>query len=126
MWVADMDFSAPPAILQALQKYVEHGDLGYFLLSSTLQETIAARLNKLYRWEVSADMVVAVPGVNSGYNVAARTFCTPEKGYLIQTPVYNEFHETRRKTGVPQVEALLAKKVEGHSVSSTLQVDYFL
>ena len=125
MWVADMDFSAPPAILQALQKYVEHGDLGYFLLSSTLQETIAARLNKLYRWEVSADMVVAVPGVNSGYNVAARTFCTPEKGYLIQTPVYNEFHETRRKTGVPQVEAPLAKKVEGHLMDYEIDFDSF-
>ena len=125
MWVADMDFSAPPSILEALQKYVEHGDLGYRLPSKKLQETIAARLNKLYGWDVSAEMVVAIPGVNSGYNVATRTFCTPEKGYLIQTPVYNEFHETRRKTGVPQVESPLAKKVEGHLIDYEIDFDSF-
>ena len=125
MWVADMDFSAPPAILEAVQKYVEHGDLGYYLPSRKLQETIAARLEKLYRWEVSPDMIIAVPGVNSGYNIAARTFCTPEKGYLIQTPVYNEFHETRRKTGAPQVEAPLAKKVLGHLIDYEIDFDSF-
>lgn len=125
MWVADMDFSAPPPIREALQKYVDHGDLGYYLPSRKLQETIAARLNKLYSWEVSAEMIVAVPGVNSGYNIAARTFCTPEKGYLIQTPVYNEFHETRRKTGMPQVEAPLAKKVEGHLIDYEIDFDVF-
>ena len=125
MWVADMDFSAPPPILEALQKYIEHGDLGYYLPSRKLQETIATRLNKLYRWDVSADMIIAVPGVNSGYNIAARTFCSPEKGYLIQTPVYNEFHETHRKTGVPQVEAPLAKTVSGHLIDYEIDFDEF-
>ena len=125
MWVADMDFSAPPPILEALQKYIEHGDLGYYLPSMKLQETIAARLDKLYDWKVSPDMIVAVPGVNSGYNMAARTFCTPEKGYLIQTPVYNEFHETRRKTGVPLVEAPLTKKVDGHLMDYEIDFDVF-
>ncbi len=47
MWVADMDFSAPPSVLKALQKYAEHGDLGYQLPSTRLYETITARLNKL-------------------------------------------------------------------------------
>jgi cystathionine beta-lyase len=90
-----------------------------------LQETIAARLNRLYGWEVSAEMIVAVPGVNSGYNIAARTFCTPDKGYLIQTPVYNEFHQTYRKTGMPQVEAPLAKKIEGHLIDYEIDFDVF-
>ncbi len=28
-WVADMDFAAPPAVLEALKEQVEHGVLGY-------------------------------------------------------------------------------------------------
>jgi len=123
MWIADMDFSAPPPILEALHKYVEHGDLGYRLPSAKLYETIAARMHSLYGWTISADMIVAVAGVNSGYNAAARTFCTPERGYLIQTPVYNEFHETRRKTGMPQVEAPLAKKIQGNQISYEVDFD---
>lgn len=125
MWVADMDFSAPPPILEAMRKYVEHGDLGYSLPSRKLYETIAARLYKLYGWKVSPDMIVTVPGVNSGYNIAARTFCTSQRGYLIQTPVYNEFHETRRKAGVPQVEALLAKKINGNTMEYEVDFDSF-
>ncbi|HEY3476628.1 MAG TPA: hypothetical protein VGK56_18570, partial [Anaerolineales bacterium] len=108
MWIADMDFPAPPAILTALQKFLEHGDLGYQLPSMPLYEAVAARLDRLYNWKISPHMIVPISGVNSGYNVAARTFCTSRRGYLIQTPVYNEFHETQKKTGVPQVEAPLA------------------
>ena len=63
MWVADMDFTAPPPILESLQKYAQYGDLGYRLPSTKLYETIAARLDKLYGWKVSADMIVTVPGV---------------------------------------------------------------
>lgn len=123
MWVADMDFAAPPPILEALKKFTEHGDLGYRLPSMELYETIAARLHSLYGWSVSPDCIVPVPGVNIGYNVAVRTFCTPERGYLIQTPVYNEFHETRRKTGVPKVEAPLVKSTEGNRLRYEVDFD---
>ena len=125
MWIADMDFPAPPPILDALHKYVDHGDLGYSLPSSKLYETIATRLYRLYGWVVSPDAIVAIPGVNSGYNVAARTFCTPEKGYLIQTPVYNEFHETRKKAEVPQVTSPLVKKITGNRIDYEIDFDRF-
>lgn len=121
MWVADMDFPAPPAILSALQRFLEHGDLGYQLPSMPLYETIAARLDRLYNWKISPHMIVPTSGVNSGYNVAARTFCTSRRGYLIQTPVYNEFHETQKKTGAPQVESPLLEQVDGNRLS--YQVD---
>lgn len=100
MWIADMDFPSPPPILDALQKQIEHGVLGYELPASKLYETIAARMEKLYNWKVAPDTIIAIPGANAGYNVAARTFCTPRKGYLIQTPVYNEFHELQKKADV--------------------------
>ena len=61
MWIADMDFSAPPPILKALQKFVAHGDLGYRLPSRPLYETIAARMDKLYNWNISADMILYSP-----------------------------------------------------------------
>jgi cysteine-S-conjugate beta-lyase len=125
MWIADMDFPSAPPILDALQKQIEHGVLGYELVSKSLLETVAARMEKLYNWIVSPDMIVAIPGVNVGYNAAARTFCTPRKGYLVQTPVYNEFHETQNKTGVPQVESPLAKKIEGNRIRYDVDFDAF-
>ena len=32
MWVADMDFKTAPAIIEALQKRVEHGVFGYSII----------------------------------------------------------------------------------------------
>lgn len=125
MWIADMDFAAPPPVLEALQKFTRHGDMGYALPSTKLYETIAARMELLYDWKISPDMIVPIPGVNSGYNIAARTFCTPGRGYLIQTPVYSEFHETRWKAGVPQVESPLVKKVTGNRIDYEVDFDRF-
>ena len=42
LWVADMDFPAPPPVLEALYKAVEHGVLGYEMPSTALMETVAA------------------------------------------------------------------------------------
>ncbi len=125
MWVADMDFPSPQPILRALHKQLKQGVLGYELPSKGLYEVVAQRMEKLYGWAVSPEMIVAVPGVNSGYNVAARTFCTPQRGYLIQPPVYNEFHETQKKTGMPQVEAPLEGKVEGRWIRYEVNFDAF-
>lgn len=123
MSIADMDFSAPPPILNALQRFVQHGDMGYQMPSKLLTETIAARMHKLYSWDVSPEMIVTIPGVNSGYNVAVRTFCESSRGYLIQTPVYNEFHETRQKTGIPQVESRLLRNTSANRIRYEVDFD---
>jgi cystathionine beta-lyase len=125
MWIADMDFAAPPPLLNALHKLVDHGDLGYQYPSRTLHQIIARRMEHLYNWKISPEMIVTIPGVNSGYNVAARAFCTYRRGYLIQTPVYNEFHETQKKTGAPQVEAPLVKKINGNKLRYEINFDVF-
>lgn len=125
MWVADMDLPAPPQILNALHKQVEHGVLGYELPSKALYDVVAARMKKLYGWEVEPESVVYIPGVNSGYNIAARILCSRKRGYLIQLPVYNEFLETEHKTGFPQRVAGLEKKVEGNRIRYEVDLNAF-
>jgi cystathionine beta-lyase len=125
LWVADMDFLAAPSIRAALRKQVEHGVLGYELPSRAFYEIIAGRFKYLYGWEVAPEAIVYTAGVNNGYNIAARILCDSRKGYLIQTPVYNEFLETEIKTGMPQRVAPLAKKVEGNRISYEVDFDAF-
>ena len=40
MWVADMDFAAPPPVLDALQRRVAHGVLGYAHPWESLKEAV--------------------------------------------------------------------------------------
>jgi len=125
MWVADMDFPAPKPILDALHKAVDQGVLGYELPSLALQETVAARMDHLYKWKVKPDSVVTVTGIVSGFNVAARAFCSPKKGYLIQTPVYNEFHEVKNNVRIPQIDAPFVKSVQGNILHYEIDWDVF-
>ena len=125
MWIADMDFPSPKPIRDALHKALDQGVLGYELPSKILLETVAARMHHLYGWNVSAEMIVPTTGVNIGYNVAARTFCTLRKGYLVLTPVYNEFHDTKKKTGMREVESPLVKKIEGNRIKYEIDFEAF-
>ena len=125
MWVADADFPVAPQIQQVLYKQVAQGVLGYELPSKYLLEIIVARMQKLYGWEVNPDWIAYTAGVNNGYNIAVRFLCNPEKGYLIQTPVYNEFQETEHKTGVPQRTAPLEKKISGNRISYEVDFEAF-
>jgi cysteine-S-conjugate beta-lyase len=90
-----------------------------------LKETVAARMDSLYRWKVKPEAVIAVTGIVSGITVAARAFCTPEKGVLIQTPVYNEFHEVKNNVGIPQLDAPLIQKITGNILSYEIDWDAF-
>jgi cysteine-S-conjugate beta-lyase len=114
LWVADMDFRSPKPILDTLHKAVDHGVLGYELFPKSLKETVAARMEKLYRWKVEPDAVIAVTGIVSGFSVAAREFCSPKKGVMIQTPVYNEFHEVKNNVGIPQINVPFIRYVDGN------------
>ena len=114
LWVADMDFPAPKPILADLRKAVNQGVLGYELASPTLLETVAARMDRLYGWKVKAEWIVPVTGIVSGFNVAARAFGSQKKGYLVQPPVYNEFHEVKNNVGIPQIDAPFVKRVRGN------------
>jgi len=125
MWVADMDFPAPRPILDALHKVVDQGVLGYELPSPALQETVAARMNHLYGWKVKPESVVTVTGIVSGFNVAARAFSSSKKGYLVQSPVYNEFHEVKNNVHIPQVDAPLVKSVQGNILYYEIDWDVF-
>jgi len=125
LWLADMDFPTATPIADALQKQMQHGVLGYELPSGSLREIIARRMLKLYGWEVDPDSIVYTAGVNNGYNIAARLLCTSRKGYLIQTRVYNEFHETAHKTGFRQRMVCLEKKVVGNRIHYEIDFDAF-
>ena len=89
LWVADMDFASPPAVMQALHARVEHGVFGYLREDvPELREVFPDRCRKRYGWEVPGDALILLPGVNPANNVAARTVCAPGDGIVIQAPTY--------------------------------------
>jgi cystathionine beta-lyase len=91
LWVADMDFAAPPAVLEALHQRVAHGIFGYGRPNPQLTQLICERLEQLYHWRVSPEQIVYFPGLVSGLNTVCRAVAEPGAGVLVQTPVYPPF-----------------------------------
>jgi cystathionine beta-lyase len=88
LWVADMDFRSPPAVLEALVQRVAHGVFGYGKEPRQLAEVIAAHLAQLYDWQVSAGEIVFLPGVVPGLYLSCRAFTETGERVVVQTPVY--------------------------------------
>lgn len=91
LWVADMDFSAPPAVVAALQQRVSHGVFGYTHAADELVEVILARLWDRYKWRVKAEALVWLPGLVVGLNVACRAVGGRGSEVLTMTPIYPPF-----------------------------------
>src|SRR5205823_2174238 len=70
---------------------VEHGVFGYGASSSELVEVLCQRMQRLYRWQVTPEQIVLIPGVVSGLNVACRAFGKPGDAALMLTPIYPPF-----------------------------------
>lgn len=91
MWVADMDFKTPPAILESLKKEIEHGVLGYAHASQNTLEVIVAYLKEHYGWQIQPEWVVWLPGLIPGLNLTCRAVGEPGNSVLVLTPVYPPF-----------------------------------
>ncbi len=122
LWVADMDFPSPPAVVAALRARVAHGFFGYLTERHELPEIVAERLAKRYGWRVDPAAVLAVPGVISGFNVACRALTAPGDGMLVQTPVYPPILRAHGNHGLTREEHALTRGPDGRY---TVDLDAF-
>jgi cystathionine beta-lyase len=125
MWVADMDFLTPEPIRNALHEMLDRGVLGYEFLQRHTKEVVAARMQRLYGWQVDPDWVVATTGVVSGFNIAARAVCKPGDGVLIHTPVYNMFYMLYKNLPLVQQSAPIKLIAENDVIHPELDLDAF-
>ena len=96
LWVADMDFKSPPAIIQALQERVLHGVFGYTLPSEEYTRSIVGWLNRRHDWQVDPLHINFVPGVVKGFAFAIDEFTNEGDKIIIQPPVYHPFRMVTR------------------------------
>jgi putative C-S lyase len=108
LWVADSDFRAPPAVLEALASRVQHGVFGYTTPPEALRRAIVERMQRRYGWRVEPSWLVFLPGVVPGLHLAARKLVAPDEHVLVPTPVYQHLKRAaqlapRAHTDIPLV-----------------------
>lgn len=110
MWVADMDFRAPPPVLDILRERIEHGVFGYLDPGPELVETLMAHLAREYDWHTQRDWFVWLPGLVSGLNIVCRAIGSPGDAVVTGVPIYPPFlsaplNADRRLQRAPLVQA---------------------
>ena len=108
MWVADMDFRAPPAILDALQRRVAHGIFGYGRPTRDDVDAVVNALHARHGWKISPEWLVWLPGLVVGLNVTAQAFAAAGEQVLCNTPVYGPFMTAATNHGRESVAVPLA------------------
>ncbi len=113
LWVADMDFTAPPPVLEALRDRIDQGVFGY---SHPTQNQIAAVLDYLERsfaWRIEPEWIVWLPGLVSGLNVACRAVGEVGDAVFTSTPIYPPFISSPTWSGRRTVSAPLVRDSAG-------------
>jgi len=113
MWVADMDFRSPEAVMQVLQQRVEHGIFGYPMDPPELREVVVQRMAERYGWKIAASDIVFVPGVVAGFNLVCRALAGEGNAALVQTPVYPPFLQAPANAGMERQEMRLTLMPDG-------------
>lgn len=115
LFVADMDFAAPPPVLAALQRRLEHGVLGYTHDCADFAQVLGEQLWQRYQWAVAPESVLPLPGLVCGLNLVCRAIGEPGDGVLVLTPIYPRFLPAPRNQGRELVTVeLIPQRRNGH------------
>jgi len=117
MWVADMDFQSPPAVLEAINKTAQHGIFGYSFRDSNSVQHFIEWVKRRYNWNITSNQVSGSPGIVTALALSIRIFTKPGAKVLIQTPVYPPFHSLAKETGRTLVTSQIELTPEGYSVN---------
>ena len=91
LWVADMDFKTPQAVIDALVKTSEHGIYGYSDVKYDYFDTLRTWYSRRFNWETEASWLVKTPGVVYAIATAVRVLTEKGDAVLFQRPVYYPF-----------------------------------
>jgi len=116
MWVADMDFKPPQAVLNAIKDRVEHGVFGYTFVPPSTAGAIVDWLLKRHQWEINPSWLLYCSGVVQAISAAIQSFTEEGDRVLLQSPVYTPFFEMIKKNNRIVVNSPLALVNEKYEI----------
>ena len=110
LWIADMDFAAPPEVVAALQERVKHPVYGYNIQEDRVFDAIIAWNKRRHGIEIEKDWLVLTPGVVPAFTFGIYALTQPGDGVIIQPPVYPPFFAAIRDNERTVVENSLIER----------------
>ena len=99
LWVADMDFKAAPPILNAIEKAVQHGILGYTKPTEALYDAIIEWHGSRYDLALAKENILFSPGVVPSLALMMNVFTEVGDAVLVNDPIYAPFMSKVEQNG---------------------------
>lgn len=107
MWVADMDFRSPDAVIKALVTRAQEGIYGYTTPTESYRQALVDWLAARHQWMTQKEWQVTTPGVVPAVIAALLAFTQPGDKVIIQPPVYYPFFKIVLNNGRQIIENTL-------------------
>lgn len=91
MWVADMDFRPPPAVMAALAREIEGGVPGYYGDDRAYRAAVQGWMARRHGWEVDPAAILTTHGLVAAVGMCLQAYTEPGDGIVLFTPVYHAF-----------------------------------
>ena len=82
--VADMDFEAPPAVIEELQKRVAHGIFGYEFKPESYFEALEAWYQTRHGWHLDRNQIEQCPSILNAVSVLINQHSEAGDGVILQ------------------------------------------
>ncbi|MBU2532948.1 MAG: pyridoxal phosphate-dependent aminotransferase [Alphaproteobacteria bacterium] len=110
MWVADMDFMAPPGVTAALSEEVERGTHGYYADTGTWAAAMCAWMARRHDVKYDPAWVSQTPGIVSGLGLILQAVTAPGDEVVVFPPVYHAFRRIIRANNREILDAGLVQR----------------
>ncbi len=104
LWVADMDFTTAPCIIEALEKRVEAGTFGYTLVPDEFYNATIDWFGSRHGLGLKREWIIYTSGVVPAISACIKALTRRGDKVLVQTPVYNCFFSSIRNNGCALLE----------------------
>jgi cystathionine beta-lyase len=91
MWVADMDFAAPPGVTAALAAEVQRATHGYYADTGSWAAALVEWMLRRHGVRVDAKWVSPTPGIVSGLGLILQAMSAPGDEVVVFPPAYHAF-----------------------------------
>jgi cystathionine beta-lyase len=91
MWVADMDFAAPPGVTEALAAETRRGVYGYYADTGTWARALTDWMARRHNLAIDPAWVSPTPGVVSGLGMILQAATAPGDEVVVFPPAYHAF-----------------------------------
>ena len=93
MWVADMDFAAPPGVTAALSAEIERATHGYYADTGSWAAALADWMARRHGLQVDPGWVSPTPGIVSGLGLILQAVSASGDEVVVFPPAYHAFRK---------------------------------